>query len=550
MPPSPDDPSEAPAPASALTRRDFVGTSARMAAAAVLAPMIVPRHVLGRGYQAPSDTLGIAVVGVGGMGMTNIGALTSENIVAICDVDFPYVERALAGRLRPRPPAEPPPALGPEEARRWRATRAAEDEKARDLAIRLAAVYGRAARYADYREMLERRSDVDAVVIATPDHMHAHIARHAMLSGRHVYVQKPLAYSVQETRVLARTARETRRVTQMGNQGHSLDGTRRITELIAAGIIGPVRAVHVWTDRPQRYWAQGIPRPGQDATAPGAPVRTAPPVTDPSVPPRWSMRTVEQAVLRAMAENPQSPPPGLDWELFLGAAPAIPYHPAYHPFSWRGWVHFGVSAIGDMGAHLIDQPYWALGLSLPTSISASSTPWGGPASNPASYPLATTVEYEFPARGTQPPVKLFWYDGGLMPPRPPFLPDDVVLPRGDGGGGVFVGDAGIITYSTYGNDPQVYPLSLRSAADAVPVTVPRIAVSHEMNWVEACKGRAEASSPLEYAAGLTEVMLLGIVALRAGQGRRILYDGERMTVTNVPEADAWLTREYRAGWSL
>jgi hypothetical protein len=262
------------------------------------------------------------------------------------------------------------------------------------------------------------------------------------------------------------------------------------------------------------------------------------------------MRTVEQAVLRAMAENPQSPPPGLDWDLFLGGAPAIPYHPAYHPFSWRGWVDFGVSAIGDMGAHLIDQPYWALGLTLPTSVSASSTPWGGPAANPASYPLATTVEYEFPARGAQPPVRLYWYDGGLMPPRPPFLPDDVVLPRGDGGGGVFIGDRGIITYATYGNDPKVYPAALAPAADAVPKTVPRVALSHELNWAEACKGKATASSPIEYAASLTEVMLLGIVALRAGQGRQILYDGATMRVTNAPEANAYLTREYRAGWSL
>jgi hypothetical protein len=377
--------------------------------------------------------------------------------------------------------------------------------------------------------------------------MHAHIANRAMHAGRHVYVQKPLTYSVHEARTLARTARETKVVTQMGNQGHSFEGTRRINELIAAGVIGPVRSVHVWTDRPARYWAQGIPRPSQEATAPTGPPRAA---ASDGVPPRWSMRTVEQAVLKAMAENPQSPPAGLNWDLFLGAAPAIPYHPVYHPFSWRGWTDFGVSAIGDMGAHLIDQPYWALGLTLPTSVSASSTAWGGPASNPASYPLASTVEYEFPARGAQPPVRLYWYDGGLMPPRPPFLPDDVVLPRGDGGGGVFVGDRGVLTYSTYGNDPQVYPAAVASAAAAVPKTVPRVELSHEMNWVEACKGRAAASSPIEYAASLTEVMLLGIVALRAGQGRKILYDGAAMRVTNVPEANAFLTREYRAGWAL
>jgi predicted dehydrogenase len=251
-----------------------------------------------------------------------------------------------------------------------------------------------------------------------------------------------------------------------------------------------------------------------------------------------------------MAENPQSPPPGLDWDLFLGGAPAIPYHPAYHPFSWRGWVDFGVSAIGDMGAHLIDQPYWALDLGLPTSVSASSTPWGGPASNPASYPLASTVQYEFPARGSRPPVNLYWYDGGLMPPRPPFLPEDVALSRGDGGGGVFIGEKGILTYETYGHNPTVYPSSLAASVAAVPQSIPRITATHEMNWVEACKGKTTASSPFEYAAPLTEVMLLGVVALRAGPGRKVLYDGANMQVTNIPEVNQYLRREYRAGWGL
>ncbi|HEY2066790.1 MAG TPA: Gfo/Idh/MocA family oxidoreductase [Gemmatimonadaceae bacterium] len=537
---------EAPLP-DVVTRREFVVGSAKLALGAAVAPMIVPRHVLGRGFQAPSDTLNIACIGIGGMGMSNMNALAGENIVAVCDVDYPYVERSLASRLRVRPPGTPPAGLTPDQARAWSDERARQDAEAYAQAERLQRAYVKAAKHADYREMLDTRKDIDAVVVATPDHMHAHIANRAMHAGRHVYVQKPLTYSVHEARTLARTARETKVVTQMGNQGHSFEGTRRINELVAAGVIGPVRSVHVWTDRPARYWAQGIPRPNQEATAPAGPPRAA---ASDGVPPRWSMRTVEQAVLKAMAENPQSPPAGLNWDLFLGAAPAIPYHPVYHPFSWRGWTDFGVSAIGDMGAHLIDQPYWALGLTLPTSVSASSTAWGGPASNPASYPLASTVEYEFPARGAQPSVRLYWYDGGLMPPRPPFLPDDVVLPRGDGGGGVFVGDRGIITYSTYGNDPQVYPAALASAAAAVPKTFPRVELSHEMNWVEACKGRAAASSPIEYAASLTEVMLLGIVALRAGQGRKILYDGAAMRVINVPEANAFLTREYRAGWAL
>jgi predicted dehydrogenase len=535
----------------AVSRRDFVVGGARLALGAAIAPMIVPRHVLGRGYQAPSDTLNVACVGIGGMGMENMSALLDENVVAVCDVDFPYVERSLAGRLRPRAAGTPPASLTAEQARAWLDQRASDNERVARQAERLQSAYAKATKYADYREMLDRQKNVDAVVVATPDHMHALIANRAMHAGKHVYVQKPLTFSVFEARTLARTARETKVVTQMGNQGHSMEGTRRIVELIASGVIGPVREVYVYTDRPQRYWAQGIPRPGHDATASTGPARSAAPTSgDPTVPPRWSMRTVEQAILRAMAENPQSPPPGLNWDLFLGGAPEIPYHPVYHPFSWRGWVDFGSSAVGDMGAHLIDQPYWALGLGLPTAVTASSTPWGGPANNPASYPLATTVEYEFAARGAQPPVRLYWYDGGLMPPRLPFLPDDVTLSRGDGGGGVFVGERGIVTYETYGNNPKVYPSSLEGAAAAVPKTVPRIDVSHEMNWVQACKGRAIASAPFEYAAPLTEVMLLGNVALRAGQGRKILYDGAAMRVTNVPEVNQFLTREYRAGWTL
>jgi predicted dehydrogenase len=506
-----------------LSRRDFVASTSTLAFGA----MIVPRHVLGGvGHRAPSDTLNVAIVGAGGMGMSNMTQLLGENIVAICDVDFAYVERSLADRLRPNKDG----------------VVSAEATKLRDA-------YMKAAKYADFREMLDKQKDIQAVVIATPDHMHATIAMAAMRAGKHVYVQKPLTYSVYEARLLAKTAKETGLVTQMGNQGHSMDGTRRINEIIASGVIGRVHDVHVWTDRPVRYWAQGIPRPGSPIPAPGAQQPVAGMPTQPA-PPRWNMRTVDNAVLKAMADNPQSPPNGLHWDLFLGAVPDVPYHPAYHPFSWRGWIDFGVSSIGDMGAHLIDQPYWALGLTQPTAVSASSSPWGGSQTNPASYPLAMTAEYEFPAVGKRGPVRLFWYDGGLMPPRPAFLPDDITLPRGDGGGGVFIGEKGILTYETYGKNPKVYPEAIAAKAEKVPVTIPRIDVPHEVNWAQACKGVGKASSPFEYAAALTETMLLPIVALRGGQGRKMLYDAANMRVTNIPEINKYLTREYRAGWSL
>jgi len=524
-----------------VTRRDFVAGSASLALGALVAPpMIVPRHVLGRGFQAPSDTLNIAYVGAGGMGMSNWSQLLGERTVAICDVDFGYVDRALAGRLRPWGAANPPASLSAADAQAWSARRAADAAKAQQDAQKLEAAYKGATRYADYREMFDKQKDIDAVVVATPDHMHAMIALRAMQAGKHVYVQKPLTYSVLEARSLQKAARDTKVITQMGNQGHSGDGTRRIKELITAGVIGDVAEVLVWTDRPQRYWAQGIPRPA------AVPAPTAPTT---AVPPQWNMRTVDRAVLRAMADAQQAPPDTLNWDLFLGAVPAIPYHPAYHPFSWRGWLDFGVSAIGDMGAHLIDPPFFALELGLPISISASSTPWGGGNNTPASYPLSTMVEYEFAARGRhQPAVKMMWYDGGLLPPRPKFLPDDVKF--SSDGGGIFVGSKGVLLYDTYGANPKIYPTSLEERAERVPKSLERIATTHEVNWTDACKGKGAASSPFAYAAPLTEVMLLGLVALRTGQGRKILYDGEAMRVTNAPEANAYLTREYRAGWSV
>jgi predicted dehydrogenase len=538
-----------------VTRRDFVSDTAKLAVGAMLTPpMIVPRHVLGRGYKAPSDTLGIAFVGVGGMGMSNMSQLLDENIVAMCDVDFGYVERSVQGRLRPRQIGTPPPNLTPDGAKAWIDERTKASERALQEGRRIEQAYAKAPRFADFREMLDKQRDIDAVVVATPDHLHAVIAARAMRAGKHVYVQKPLTYSVHEARALARLAKENPKVvTQMGNQGHSGDGTRRINELIASGVIGPVREVHVWTDRPLGYWAQGIPRPepaNGGAQQSAVQQSAAQPTATSTLPPRWNQRVVDQAVLKAMAEGPHTPPQGMNWDLFVGPAKDVAYHPAYHPFSWRGWVDFGVSAIGDMGAHLIDQPYWALGLTYPTSISASSTPWGGTAANPGTYPLAMTAEYEFPARGAQPPVKLFWYDGGLMPPRPPFLPDDVSLPRRSGGGGVFVGSKGILVYGTYGENPTVYPAAVAERAAQVPKTFPRVTTSHEVNWVQACKGEGKASSPFEYAAPLTEVMLLGIIALRAGEGRKVLYDGPNMRVTNVADVNQYLTREYRAGWSL
>lgn len=491
------------------SRRDFVSTTSKLA----LGGMIVPRHVLGGpGYQAPSDTLNVAIVGAGGMGAENAMALGSENIVAVCDIDQALVERRAADLSDD----------GNGDRRR----------KGRAWAGQLQS----ATRYTRFDEMLAQQTDLDAVLIATPDHTHAVMAAAAMKAGKHVYVQKPLTWSVHEARALRRIAAETGVVTQMGNQGHSSDEARLINEWVQAGVIGNVREVHVWTNRP--IWAQGLLRPAP------MPADFDPTSTDRS----WWPGSVWEAQASGLHAD-FTPPAGLDWDQYLGPIEReVPYHPIYHPFHWRGWVDFGVGALGDMGAHLLDHPYWALGLTYPTTVEATSTPWGGPSDDPVSYPMATKVHYEFPRRGLMPEVDLHWYDGGLMPKRPEGLPDHVELERE--GGVLFVGERGLLMHETYGRNPQLFPEELEEEAEGVPQRYPRIEESHEMNWANACKGIGEASCPFSYAAPLTEVMLLGLVALRAGQGFKIEYDADRMRVRNSRDATRLLTREYRDGWSL
>ncbi len=507
-----------------FTRRDFLAGTGKLALGAMVAPRYVAGGVVNR---KAGDRLNIAIVGFGGQGSVNAEALTEVcNIVAICDVD---ADRMILKHLN-----DP-------------------DGKGSPGRLRLEAQVKTAKRYADFREMLAKQTDIEGVVVATPDHNHAIVAKTAMLAGKHVYVQKPLTTTVRESRALSEIAlANPHLVTQMGNQGHSGEGARLINEWIQGGIIGPVREAHVWTNRPKGYWPQAIPRPS----------RSKPPLDypDDGFGTEWDQHRLDDAVAYAMGSYPV--PDGMRWDLYLGGIPEnIPYHPIYHPFNWRGWVDYGVGALGDMGAHLIDQPFWALGLTYPTSIEATSTPWGSielqeparltastkPKSRQVSYPVATTVHYEFAARGDQPPVKLSWYDGGLLPRRPDALPDDVALKTN---GVIFVGDNGILINDTYGENPRLYPNSLMADAALVPKKYERIPWGHEVNWAKACMGQAKASSPIEYGAQLTETMLLGIVALRTGQARKLLYDGDKMLVTNIPEANQYLHREYRAGWEV
>jgi predicted dehydrogenase len=504
-----------------VSRRKFLTGTAAGAAGF----LIVPRHVLGRGFVAPSDALNIAGVGVGGMGRGNLINLASQNIVALCDVDWGYAGAAFESldtdvqKLQTRidsPDPQPAPGQPPVNFNRDKARKQIAGMK------RLKEEHWpKAKRYQDYREMLDKQKDIDAVMIATADHMHAPIALAAMDLNKHVYVQKPLTWSIDESRKLAKRSKELKIATQMGNQGHSLDDARLTVEYIRAGAIGEVREIHVWTNRPLGFWPQGVPRPEV--------------FRDPAQPLKWNGQGVAAREANAFAGN-YPIPSTLSWDLFLGVGPRVEYHPIYHPFNWRGWVDWGVGAIGDMGAHLIDHSMWALDLGYPTSVETVSTPFNG-----ASYPLATQTFYEFPARGAMPAVRMTWYDGGLLPRKPEELGDEEL---NKGGGVLLIGSKGKLMHDTYGARPRLLPQSVHESYGKPVQKLPRIpGEDHEMNWVEAAKGRAEASSPFEYAARLTEVMLLGVVALRAG--KKIAYDGAAMRITNVPLANDFLRRDYR-----
>jgi predicted dehydrogenase len=520
-----------------VSRRQFIETAAATGAALT----IVPRHVLGRGFTPPSDLLNIACVGIGGMGRNNMRAVASQNVVALCDVDWDYAGKSadrfkqdLERRLNPQTPS------GQNNRGEEVVHDPARQGEPVEVLQRLVDQLPKAKRYSDYREMLGQQKDIDAVIVATPDHMHAAIASAAMDLGKHVYVQKPLTWSVEEARHLARQARDKKVATQMGNQGHSHAESRMTVEYIQQGAIGDVHEVHVWTNRPLGYWPQGLPRP-----------KALTPRTDGRAP-AWNGPGVEQRLAAAMADGGYPIPKTLNWDLFLGVAPRVDYHPVYHPFNWRGWVDWGQGALGDMGAHLIDFPFWALDLGMPTSVETISTPF-----NDVCYPNATTTYYEFAARGNKPAVKLTWYDGGLLPPRPAEFSDELVEHNGrkvykeqvnPDGGVMFIGSKGKLMHETYGYKPQLLPHALHESYGKPKETLPRIQTTHEMNWVEAAKGNAQASSPFEYAARLVEVMLLGVVSLRARS--KIYYDADTMRITNISTANDLLKRDYRQGWKL
>ena len=364
-------------------------------------------------------------------------------------------------------------------------------------------LWDKALKYQDFRKMLDENKDsIDAVTVTVPDHSHAIIALSAIQLGKHVFVQKPLTHTIYEARKLTEAAREAKVVTQMGNQGHAGEGGRLINEWIWDGAIGPVREVHCWTNRP--IWPQGI-------------------------------RSPKEVI---------SKPPTINWDVWIGPAPYRAYHPAYAPFRWRGWCDFGVGALGDMAAHIMDHPYWALKLGYPTSVIAESSEFNG-----ETYPVSCKVTYQFPARGDMPPVELTWHDGGRMPDRP----DDLEPGRkmGDGDGGVLmIGDKGKLMHGTYGRNPRIIPETKMREYTRPPKTIPRSPGIHQ-EWVEACKGGPPTTSHFDYSGPLTETMLLGNLAIRmAHKNTALEWDGEKMEVTNMPEANEFLTKRYRYGWKV
>ncbi|HOJ67336.1 MAG TPA: Gfo/Idh/MocA family oxidoreductase [Candidatus Hydrogenedentes bacterium] len=366
-----------------------------------------------------------------------------------------------------------------------------------------------AKQYKDYRKMLEEMGDqIDACTVSTPDHTHAPAAYMAMKMGKHVYVQKPLTHTIAEARLLRQVAAETGVITMMGNQGHCGDGVRELCEMIWSGAIGKVREAHIWTNRP--VWPQGIADP--------------------------------------LPEEPV--PETMDWELWIGAAPFRPYNSKYAPFNWRGWWDFGCGAIGDMACHIMDPANWALGLSRAESFTVEVVTQEGMTSQ--TYPLKSTIKFSFPARqtdgGAMEPVTVYWYDGGLKPPRPEGVPEGEKLGDGDNGS-LFIGTDGMATAGEYGGDARLLPASRMKEYTPPPQTLERIPRGNPyLHWIDCIYASRKAVSDFSYAGPLTEMANFGNIALKAGEP--VSYDCVNGKITSNEALNKLLTKEYRKGWEL
>ncbi|MGA2032452.1 MAG: Gfo/Idh/MocA family oxidoreductase [Thermoguttaceae bacterium] len=366
--------------------------------------------------------------------------------------------------------------------------------------------YPRAKVYSDFRRMLDVQKEIDGVVVATPDHTHAVISMAAMKAGKHVYCQKPLTHDVYEARMLATAARETKVATQMGIQGHSSEAHALICEWIAAGVIGEIREVDAWCDLSYYPWGHAY----------------------------WSS---------SWGERPKDSPPvpaGMDWDLWIGPAALRPFHRAYHPLTWRCFWDFGCGMMGDRGAHSLDPVVDALKLGPPASIEATSC-----GATAEVHPLSAIVTFQFPARPGFPPLKLTWYEG-TRPPRPDELEDGRRVPAE--GGAFFKGSRGTIMCGVYGDAARIIPEKKMKEARLPPKTLPRVAGSHEQDWVRACKTGRPAGADFSYSGPLTETCLLGNIAKRVDA--RITWDAAKGEITNLPEANRYVRTEYRTGWTL
>lgn len=442
-----------------LSRRNFIGTTA----AAVAGVSIIPSHaVAGLGHIPPSDKLNIAGIGIGGKGKANLKNMPGQNIVALCDVDWNYSDKVFK-------------------------------------------TYPKAKKYKDFRKMFDKQKDIDAVVIATPDHTHALAAAATMELGKHCYCQKPLTHSVWESRHLTKLAKKTGVVTQMGNEGHSRDTVYEVAEVVQSGCLGVIKEAHVWTNRP--IWRQGMPKPLKEVAVPKT----------------------------------------MDWDLFIGPAKMRPYNPEYHPWIWRGWWDYGTGALGDMGCHLLDVPNFALQLGSPKAFQASSS-----LVNTESAPVAAKVSYLFPARKNLPycsfpELELTWYDGGFMPARPFDLPLDA--PMDPGGGFMFIGSKATLIAKDYGGNWKVY----KNGEEVTPktkVSIDRIPDDplgggrHEMHFVNCCKNGGKPASSFEYAGPFNELVVMGNLAVRMQSLQKtFLWDGDNMKVTNISPSEELVTTE-------
>ena len=459
-----------------ITRRSFLRSSAALAGAAVAARLTGAPAILAEG--SPNSKLGMVLIGCGGRGTAaHLPECARERLVAVVDAD---------------------------EARAASALKFLKDNAGK---FKLADLDPSKVKiFTDYRRMFDEiHKEIDAVVVATPDHQHACPSMMAIKLGKGVYCEKPLTHTIHEARALAEAARRHKVATQMGNQGHSSEEYRRLCEFIWAGAIGNVTEVHCCTNRPG--WPQGI-----SARPPGKPV-----------------------------------PAGLHWDEWIGPAPFRDYHDGLHSFKWRGWWDFGCGALGDMACHIMDGAFWALKLGYPTGVECleASDPVG------ETFPRSSVIRWDFPARGEMPPVKVFWYDGGKKPKPPKDLEPGRKL---DNNGYTFyIGDKGAMYTGCYGGGVRIVPETKYQEyvkEHGMPEkTIPRSGGYHK-DFLDACKGGKPASSNFDYAGPLTETVLIGNLSLKAGAGKKLEWDAPNMKVTNLSELDQYVRYEYRKSWTL